>query len=49
MRGSMESRGGVCDEGAGSDFASDGEDHLVATGGDRGDQRPEDAAMAGAL
>src|SRR6266478_3092033 len=42
-------RDGADDEGTGSDFAGHGEaDHVVAGSGDYRDQRPADAALAGA-
>jgi hypothetical protein len=45
-----EGRDGAGDESTGCDFASHGEeDHVVAGGGDPGDQRPAHAALAGAL
>src|SRR5271170_192941 len=45
-----EGRGGAGDAGAGSDSTDDGKaDHVVAGGGDHWDQRPFDAAVAGAL
>src|SRR5271169_612919 len=45
-----EGRDGAGDESTGCDVAGDGEeDHVVAGGGDTGDQRPAYAAMAGAL
>ena len=45
-----EGRDGAGDESAGRNVAGDGEeDHLVASGGDPGHQRPAHAAMAGAL
>src|SRR5580704_6442210 len=44
-----EGRDGAGDESTGRDVASDGEeDHVVAGGGDSGDQRPAHAAAAGA-
>src|SRR5271154_5373131 len=45
-----EGRDGAGDESTGRDVAGNGEeDHVVASGGDPGDQRPAHAALAGAL
>src|SRR5438270_10711419 len=45
-----EGRDGAGNESTGCDVASDGEEsHVVAGGGDPGDQRPAHAAVAGTL